>query len=74
MDKAIYFNPEYRIGDMVALKINNEKRLIVDGYNIHTINNAGEVETFRYSLYDTEGTGFYFKDIDLQLIERVEQC
>lgn len=74
MDKPIYFDPEYRIGDKVALKINKERLMVVDAYTLYGTNDAGEVIFFSYTMYDTSGQSFVFKDIDLQLIERVEQC
>jgi len=66
---TILFEPTYKIGDRVALKLNPEKEMIIDGYNIFRVSEAGEVIHFRYSLYDETGTSFYFVDSDLIEIE-----
>lgn len=70
---VILFEPEYEIGDTVCLKLNPEKKMMIDAYKIHQVNNKGEVTKFSYSLYDGEGQSFYFTDIDLILVESVEQ-
>ena len=70
---VISFNPEYNIGDIVALKLDGEKKMVVDGYKIIAIDNKGNVALLDYSLYDSEAKTYYFTDIDLCLVERVEQ-
>ena len=66
----ILFEPTYKIGDRVALKLNPEKEMVVDGYSIFRVNSVGEVIHFKYSLYDETGTStFYFADEDLTEVE-----
>ena len=69
----ILFEPKYAIGDTVVLKLNPEMRMVVDGYSLHRVNDVGEVIAWSYSLYDEDGKGFYFRDIDLELVEAVEE-
>ena len=67
----ILFEPKYSIGDVVVLKINPEKKMVVDGYKINMISEAGEVIQFVYGLYDGDGSTYTYSDIDLELIEEV---
>ncbi len=71
MKIPIIFEPNYKIGDTVYLRINPERKMVVDGYRIYNINNDGEVIGFVYSVYDGGGVSFTFTDIDLALSERV---
>ena len=68
---TIVFEPKYNIGDVVCLKIEPEIKYVVEGYFISQINDSGEVISFKYSLYDRTGATFYYKDIDLDLIESI---
>ncbi len=66
----ILFEPKYNIGDVVVLKINSEREMVISSYNIAQVNEAGEVITHSYNMYDESGTSFTgFNDIDLELVE-----
>ena len=42
----ILFEPKYNIGDVVALKINSEDEMVIDGFNLRQVSEAGEVILF----------------------------
>ena len=65
----ILFEPKYNIGDVVALKINSEDEMVIDGFNLRQVSEAGEVIHFVYYMYNGEGTTFNYSDIDLELIK-----
>jgi len=70
---TILFEPIFLIGDIVYLKINPEKKYVVDGYTIRQLDENNEVSFFSYSLYDSDGTTYNYRDADLELLERVEK-
>ena len=70
----ILFEPKYNIGDVVLLKINSEKEMVISSHNITQINEAGEVITHSYNMYDEEGATFTgFTDIDLEIVKSVHE-
>lgn len=71
--KPIIFEPIYSIGDVVALRIALDKKMVICGYSIKQYNSTGEVTFFRYSLYDEAGAEFYYSESDLQLLESVKK-
>lgn len=71
--KNILFTPMFSIGDVVCLRIAPENKMVIDGYNLKQVTEAGEVTFFRYSMYDETGTEFYYSEVDLQLVEAVKQ-
>ena len=68
---VIAFEPQFNIGDVVCLKINLEKKMQVEAYNIKIVD-RGKVIAFQYGLYDDTGSVWYYADIDLQLVQAVE--
>ena len=70
---TVLFEPKYLIGDTVYLKINPEKKYVIDGYRIHQLNDNNEVSYFQYSLYDSDGASYYYRDVDLELLERAKE-
>jgi len=69
MKIPIVFEPQFSIGDQVYLKINPEKKMVIDAYKIYLVNTSGEVVAFNYSMYDGEGNQYFFTDIDIELQE-----
>lgn len=70
--KSILFTPMFSIGDVVCLRIAPENKMVIDGYNIKQVTEAGEVTFFRYSMYDDEGTSFSYAEHDIQLVEELK--
>lgn len=68
---SILFTPMFSIGDIVCLKIAPENKMVIDGYNIKQVSEAGEVTFFRYSMYDNEGTTYSYSEHDLELVEAI---
>ena len=70
--KNILFTPLYNIGDIVCLKLSRDRKMVIDGYQLKQVTDAGEVSFFRYSLYDEDGIQFQYAEHDLQLIEEAQ--
>lgn len=68
----ILFEPNYSPGDTVHLRINPEKKMVIERYIIYGVNAAGEVTDFTYSMYDAEGITYQFKELDIELYEKYE--
>ena len=69
---TIVFEPNWNIGDIVALRIKPETKYVVEGYSLKQININGEVTFWRYMLYNSEGAEFFYSEQDVLLIERVQ--
>ncbi len=67
----ILFEPKYDIGDIAVLRVNSERKVVIYGYRIDNVSDAGEVRGFMYLVYDDEGLLFMYTDKDLQLFESV---
>ena len=68
----ILFEPKYNIGDVVVLKINPERKMVISSHSIRQVNEAGEVITYSYNMYDEDGASFTgFNNIDLEIVESV---
>ena len=71
MANIIVFEPRYKIGDIVVLKLNPEHKMIIDAYKLVKISDSGEVLFFYYGLYDGTGVSYSFIDQDLIAITEV---
>lgn len=71
--KNILFTPRFNIGDVVCLRISPENKMVIDGYSIKQVSDAGEVDFFRYSMYDDEGTQFLYAEHDIELVEAMQK-
>ena len=67
----VVFEPEYKIGEIVALKLHPELKMIIDFYKIIKVSDNGEVIFFTYSLYDFQGSSYTFSDKDLVAITEI---
>ena len=66
---TIIFEPQMKIGDVVNLRIDPERKYVIHGYDIKQVSEQGEVTFWRYSLYNSEGADFYYSEEDLVLLE-----
>lgn len=71
---TIIFEPKYKIGDMVSLRLSVEKKFVISGYSIRQITSSGEVSFWRYLMYDEDGTEFLYNNEDIILVDSLESA
>lgn len=66
---TIIFEPKFGIGDVVSLRVNPERKMVVGSYWIGWINENGEVTYYTIDCVDKDGELQSYRPVEIELVE-----